>query len=323
MMMLPLTAAAAPQSALHPAGSGAARIAELFWWMGGAALAIWLLVLLIAFYARSRPAVPEDDRCAANRLIIGGGAVFPTAALAALLIYSLPLTSEMRTPRTPGGVTTRIEVSGEQWWWRVRYLPQEGTGVAVDSANEIRLPAGQAVEFILSSPDVIHSFWIPSLGGKVDMIPGRITTLVLEPLEPGVYRGACAEYCGASHAVMNFMTVVMEPAAFARWLERAAAPARPPADPHAARGQRAFMMHGCGACHTVRGTAADGRVGPDLTHVGGRLSLGAAVLPNTPDAFARWIGHTQQVKPEVKMPAFGMLPDEELAALAAYLSGLK
>src|SRR5690606_33365747 len=128
-----------------------------------------------------------------------------------------PLTSK---PRAMTDIGARIEVSGEQWWWRVRYrLPQ---GETVETANEIRLPAGERAEFILTSPDVIHSFWIPSLGGKVDMIPGRTTALVLQPVKPGIYRGACAEYCGTAHALMNFMVVVMKPDEFNRWLERQA-----------------------------------------------------------------------------------------------------
>lgn len=320
LSQLPVAAAAAPQSALHPAGTGAEQIAELFWRMGGGALVIWVLVITIAVYAaRSRPAT--KDRVA-GWLIVGGGVIFPTVVLGGLLIYSLPLTSQLRAP---DDIKIRVAVSGEQWWWRVRYLAplQSKTGAVVESANEIRLPAGEWVEFTLTSPDVIHSFWIPSLGGKIDMIPGRTTTLVLEPIKPGVYRGACAEYCGTSHALMKFMVMVTDPVEFEHWLERQAKHAEPAVEPLARQGQQAFLMNGCGACHTIRGTDADGKVGPDLTHVGGRLSLGAAVLPNNPEAFVQWIGHTDQVKPDVKMPAFGMLTPEELTAIAAYLSGLK
>lgn len=316
-VLLPVVVRAAPQSALHPAGVDAELMADLFWWMSGGAAVIWLLVLGIATYAvRHRPASHTSK--IARWWIIGGGVAFPIVVLGGLLIYSLPLTSK---PRAVTDIGTRIEVAGEQWWWRVHYrLPQ---GETVETANEIRLPAGEWVEFMLTSPDVIHSFWIPTLGGKVDMIPGRTTRLVLQPIEPGVYRGACAEYCGTAHALMNFMVVVMQPDEFDRWLERQAAPAQPP-DGHAAiQGQQAFLKNGCGACHSIRGTPADGGVGPDLTHVGGRLSLGAAIMPNTREAFMRWIGHTQAVKPDVKMPAFGMLAEEELAAIATYLSGLQ
>jgi cytochrome c oxidase subunit 2 len=181
----------------------------------------------------------------------------------------------------------------------------------------------EAVEFRLESPDVIHSFWIPSLAGKVDMIPGRVTRLALKPTRTGVFRGVCAEYCGTSHALMNFPVVVMEKEAFARWLEAQTASALTPTDPIAVRGQTLFLGNGCNACHTVRGTLAAGVIGPDLTHVGSRRSLAADTLPNDPESFRRWIAHTDGVKPGVRMPAFGMLPQEDHQALAAYLKGLQ
>jgi cytochrome c oxidase subunit 2 len=316
-LLLPTAACDAPQSALHPAGAGAERIAGLFWWMAAGALLIWAAVIGIAIHAtRLHPA--RHSVRTVRWLIIGGGVIFPTVVLAGLLIYSLPLLPQLRAP---ADADVRVEVSGYQWWWRVRYLPEGGE--PVELANEIRLPVGQRVEFSLTTADVIHSFWIPSLGGKMDMIPGRVNRLVLEPTEPGVYYGACAEFCGTSHALMKFVAVAMEPAAFAQWLEHQASPARPPASALAERGQQAFLANGCGSCHTIRGTPAAGEVGPDLTHVGSRLTLGAGIMPNEPDAFVRWIGHTGDVKPDVKMPTFGVLPAAELKAIAAYLSELQ
>lgn len=239
--------------------------------------------------------------------------------LGVLLVYGLALTPDLLAPAPEGSL--RIAVTGEQWWWRVRYLPPGGD--PVDLANEIRLPVGERVEFSLESPDVIHSFWIPALGGKIDMIPGRVNRLTLQPSRTGVFRGACAEYCGASHALMSFSVVVLEQEDFARWLAHQAQPAPEPTAALAAHGQDLFLANGCGACHAIRGTPADGVVGPDLTHVGGRLSLGAGILPNEPDAFVRWIARTEMVKPGVHMPAFGMLPAEDLEALAVYLEGLQ
>ena len=306
------------QSALEPAGSGAARIAELFWWLVGGAVIIWLAVIGLAVYATwARP--EAHDRRAARWLIIGGGAVFPTVVLTVYLVYGLAMMPDLLRPAPEGSL--RVAVAGERWWWRVRYPTPDGG--EVELANEIRLPAGEPVEFILGSPDVIHSFWIPSLGGKMDMIPGRVTRLTLEPTEPGVYRGACAEYCGGPHAFMNFYAVVMEPDAFAAWLAHQAEPAQEPVTPLAEYGQEVFLANGCGACHAVRGTPADGTVGPDLTHVGSRVSLGAGILPNEPDDFYRWIAHPDSLKPQVNMPAFGMLPEEDLRALAAYLESLE
>lgn len=307
-----------PQSALDPAGVGAERIAVLFWWMAAGAAVVWLVVVTLMLISYRAQAEPESQR-KAKILIIGGGALVPTLVLAVLLAFGLAEMPGLLASPPEGSL--RIAVSGEQWWWRVRYLPPGGPEVVL--ANEIRLPVGEPVELLLESPDVIHSFWIPSLGGKIDMIPGRVTRLTLEPTRTGVFRGACAEYCGASHALMAFNAVVMEKDAFGRWLARQAQPARAAADPLAARGRDLFLAHGCGACHTIRGTPADGVVGPDLTHVGGRSSLGAGILPNEPAAFRRWLAATEAVKPEVHMPAFGMLPEEELRALSAFLDGLQ
>jgi len=316
---LALVGCRGPQSALDPAGRGAERIAELFWWMAAGASVIWLVVIGIAVYAMR--AQPGAHRRRTAVLIIGGGAVLPTVVLAGLLAYGLALIPELLPPASEDAL--QIAISAEQWWWRVRYPVPGGNGGAVELANELRLPVGARVALSLESPDVIHSFWIPALGGKIDMIPGRRNRLVLEPTRTGVFRGVCAEYCGTSHALMRFDVVVLEPRDFAAWLQHQQAPAQDPTGPLAAHGQELFLANGCGACHTVRGTPADGVVGPDLTHVGSRLSLGAGVLPNNPEAFRRWIAHTDSVKPEVLMPTFGMLPPEDVQALATYLDGLQ
>src|SRR5688572_23839659 len=302
-----LAGCAGRQSALDPAGQGASRIAELFWWMTGGATFVWLFMLWLGWSAL-RGRVSKHTEKQARLYVIGGGVVFPTVVLAALLAYGLGMMPELRAPAPPGAL--QISVSGEQWWWRIRYrLPDGGT---VELANEIRLPVGEAVEFELESPDVIHSFWIPSLGGKMDMIPGRRTRLVLQPTRTGTFRGQCAEFCGDSHALMAFPVVVMERAAFGAWLAGQQQAAAVVAEPTLARGHAAFLAQGCAACHTVRGTAARGVIGPDLTHVGSRLSLGADTLPNDPAGFVRWLTDTNRVKPGVLMPHYGMLPREEL-----------
>ncbi|HEX6985979.1 MAG TPA: cytochrome c oxidase subunit II, partial [Planctomycetaceae bacterium] len=305
-----------PQSALDPAGRAAEQIADLFWWMAGGATVVWAVVIGLAAYSiHGRPG-PHDRQTAL--MIIGGGVVFPTVVLAVLLSYGLALLPDLVAPAPPGSLT--VTVIGEQWWWRVRY--ETAGGGAVELANEVRLPVGEPVQFRLESADVIHSFWIPPLGGKMDMFPGRTTHLSLLPTRTGTFRGVCAEYCGDSHALMAFPVVVAEGEDFADWLARQAEPAREPVGAAAIRGREVFFSLGCAACHAIRGTPAAGVVGPDLTHVGGRLSLGAGILPNDPDAFARWIGHTDDVKPGVLMPEFGMVPAEDLRALAAYLDEL-
>lgn len=309
-----LSACSGQQSALAPAGLEAERLAALFWLMLFAAAVIWLLVVGSAVYAsRIRP--DRHPERTARALLIGGGIAFPTVALAVLLGYGLALMPDLRAP----GDGVRIKVAGEQWWWRVQYdVP--GRAAPIPSANEVRLPLGARVELELTSPDVIHSFWIPALAGKVDMIPGRTTRLVLEPTRTGEFRGVCAEFCGTSHALMAFSVVVMEAPAFEDWLARQEADATVQGSD---RGRRLFHQVGCGACHTVRGTRADGRIGPDLTHLADRRSLAAGILPMTRDALVRWIAETDEIKPDSRMPAFGALPRADIEAIVGYLEGLE
>ena len=305
-----------PQSALDIAGRDAERIGHLFTVMAVGALIVWIAVVVIAVYT-IRVRGPHSKRTA-NFLILGGGVALPTVVLGALLAYGLPVLPALLTPAPDGAL--RIHVTGKQWWWRVQYMTPDGI---VETANELRLAVGQRVELQLASPDVIHSFWVPSIAGKMDMIPGRVTRLAVEPTRTGVFRGACAEYCGTSHALMAFAVVVLEPDEFATWLEAQARPAQPPADALAARGETAFVANGCTACHTIRGTTAVGPIGPDLTHVGSRQRLAAGTLHNNPAAFVRWISDADGIKPGVHMPAFRALSGEDLSALAAYLESLQ
>ena len=305
-----------PQSALVPGGTDAAQIADLFTVMLAGALLVWLAVVAIAVYTiRVRE---SHSQRAANLLIVGGGVAAPALALGALIAYGMPLVPTVLA--IPSGGALTIEVTAKQWWWRVQYRTAGGL---VETANELRLPVGQRVELRLGSPDVIHSFWVPSLAGKMDMIPGRVTRLALEPTRTGTFRGVCAEYCGTSHALMAFSVVVMEPDAFREWLDAQARPAPAVTDPAAARGATAFIANGCTACHTIRGTDAAGRIGPDLTHVGSRRRIAAETLPNDFASLEQWIGHAATFKPGVHMPAFLTLAADERAAIAAYLGGLR
>jgi cytochrome c oxidase subunit 2 len=312
LLTVALLGCTGPQSALDPAGSDAAQISLLFWQMLGAAAVIWCLVLGTAVYAARADRHPWRERTGLN-MILFAGAIFPTLALAGLLIHGLRLMPELRA----AGEDLRIEVVGERFWWQVSYH-LEGHPVVV-SANELRMPAGASVEVTLSSPDVIHSFWIPPLAGKTDLIPGRTTRQSLRPTRPGVYRGACAEFCGSSHALMAMTAVVMEPDEFTRWLEAEARPAAASADP----GEQVFRANGCAACHSIRGIAEGGMVGPDLTHLGSRHSVGAGILDNTPENIARFVARTEALKPGVRMPSYGMLPEDDLRALAIWLDGLR
>jgi len=310
VMAMLLSGCSGPQSALDPAGLEAEHVAQLFWVMLIGAALVWAIVIGAAVFAGRFQNTPISEK-AGLRIVLWAGAVFPTIVLAALLIFGLRLLPVLRAP----GADMTIEVSGEQFWWRVTYHPEGRPAVA--SANEIRLPVGASVEFVLTAPDVIHSFWIPSLGGKIDMIPGRTNRLILKPTKVGTYRGACAEFCGESHALMAFPIIVMQPAEFTAWLERESADASSPVSP------AAFLANGCGGCHTVKGTEANGVIGPDLTHIASRQTIGAGILPNTPEHLGRFIAATETIKPGSRMPSFGMLPAQDAASIVAYLGSLR
>jgi cytochrome c oxidase subunit II len=307
-----------PQSALDPSGPKAAAVATLFWTMTVAGSVIFSAFVGLAIYAvyfRRQP----HSLTFARRLIVIGAVLIPSVLLAVLLIYGLRMLPEHLAAAPAGSL--RVHVSGHQWWWRIRYEPAQGE--PFETANEIRLPVNQPVQFVLESPDVIHSFWIPNLAGKVDMIPGRTTQLALTPTRVGTFRGQCAEYCGTSHAWMAFPVVVLEGSDFTAWLAAQGTPARRARDGLFGVGERAFIENGCGACHTVRGSFAHGVIGPDLTHVGSRNTIGAGLFARDVAALERWLRSTRTVKPGVHMPAFGMLPDPTLRAIATYLEGLK
>jgi cytochrome c oxidase subunit II len=289
------------QSALDPAGPAAALIAEITWvlFTGGAVIFAGVMALAaFAVFSRKR------EKLSSRALILGGGIAFPVVVLSTLLVYSFARVSTLEAAGEPA---LRVEVIGEQWWWRVRYPEFE-------TANEIRIPVGKPVELELKSADVLHSLWVPALAGKLDMVPGRTNRLRLQADRPGEFRGQCAEYCGGPHAFMAFFVVALSPEDFEKWTARQREPA--------AQASGSFNRH-CAGCHTIRGTPAAGIRGPDLTHVGSRRTIGAALLPMNRGALAGWIASSQHLKPGNLMPSFAMLPGEELVALAEYLEGLK
>jgi cytochrome c oxidase subunit II len=318
-LLLALAACEGPQSALKPAGAGAREIAGLWWVLAPGAVVIFLVVIGCALYA-TRVAPRAHPDFAGTWFILGGGVLLPVVVLTFLLTHSFLLGRDLTRPLPAEAL--RIEVIGKQWWWEVRYLPADRDGPVI-SANELRLPVGEAVELHLSASDVIHSFWLPSIGGKKDMIPGQVNRLVLEAEEEGVYRGQCAEYCGGPHAFMAFYAVAVPRDDFATWLEQEAMPAVEPDEAFLEQGRELFVTSGCGTCHTIRGTEAQGTFGPDLTHVGSRRSLGAGILPNNVGTIAGWIADTQHIKPGNKMPSFNIFSGEELRAIAAYLASLE
>lgn len=306
-----LVACQPEQSALHPAGEDATELANLFWFMTIGGAAVWCVIMGAALYAVVGKKRPRSERFA-DRFVFFGGVAFPTVGLAALLVFGLGLLPSW-TERDPPDL--RIHVAAEQFWWRLAYEAEGGVRVA--TANEVHLPVGATVEFVLTTTDVIHSFWIPSLGGKMDAIPGRTNLLRLTPTKAGIYRGVCAEFCGPSHALMAFPVVVHEAAEFETWLEAQQQPAAQ------AAGAEAFLGAGCGACHVVRGVSEAGSVGPDLTHFASRRSIGADTLALTEANLADWLVAPSHIKPGVRMPSFATLGDAERAAIVDFLLELK
>jgi cytochrome c oxidase subunit 2 len=299
------------QSALIPHGVQAAEIALLSWVMfaGGGLI---LLIVIAATSIAIHGSAALRQRLATPRLVVAGGIVFPAVVLTSLLFFNLALmVSSARRPAEPG--MEPVAVLGEQWWWRITYSGPARSLFA--SANEIRIPVGRDVIFTLSSADVIHSFWVPSLGGKVDMIPGRQTRLRVHATRPGIFRGPCAEYCGGPHALMVLQVTAMPAGDFDAWLTREQHHAMEPRSDIEREGQALFLASGCGACHAVRGTSAAGTIGPDLTHLGSR--------PLDRNNLIRFIADGQKIKPGNKMPEFRIFTDAQRNALAAYLLSLR
>jgi cytochrome c oxidase subunit 2 len=306
-----------PPPVLDPAGPFAAPLNTLTWGllaMSALVMAVVLVALAIALFAPR----PWRQRMGGERLIWIAGLGFPVVVLSALLVWGLSLTSRLSEAPRPGDL--RVRVTGEMWWWRVAYLDEAGSELFQD-ANEIHVPVGRTIALELESTDVIHSFWVPRLAGKLDMIPGRRNVLRIQADRPGTYSGQCAEYCGGAHALMAFVVVAHAPEDYVRWRERAARPAV--VIPQQAAGAAVFDRSGCGACHTIRGTSATGAAGPDLTHVGARRTLGAGVLPNNPGTMGGWIADSQAIKPGNRMPAYPVLSGQDLRAVSAYMGSLK
>ena len=342
---------AATPSPLDPRTTTTTRIAELGWVMIALATVVCIVVygaIVLALRAAprqtgsaQRPERWEEDEHGPNRAVIWAGMVIPTAILVFTFGYTVWTLRQVTGAAGAGGATSfaahddhaersapglrqadlgilpvvTMNLTGHQWWWQIEY-PDEG----IATANEIRIPVGVPVQLRLTSQDVIHSFWVPQVTGKVDLIPGKTNLLTVRAEQPGTYRGLCGEFCGLQHARMHLRMVVEPAEAYVRWLERERQPAAPPATPEAEAGQRVFVSR-CGECHTVRGTT-NGTQGPDLTHVASRLTLGAGLHENTRTNLGAWATDAQAMKPGNKMPSIPM-PDDELAALLAYLEGLR
>jgi cytochrome c oxidase subunit 2 len=305
------------QNTVAPASPQEHSITDLFWVMlGGSIVGFALVVLLLwlGYARRTRPGLPRDvGERGATRLVVGLGIVLPVALLIALFVWSdvFVITSTAAPRRSSTSLT--VDVIGHDWWWEVRY-----PGAQVVTANEIHIPIRTRVYVSASTADVIHSFWIPELNRKIDMIPGQTGHIVLDADRAGVFRGQCSEFCGLQHAHMAISVVVQPQQVFRRWLAANATSAKS----GGASGEQAFLGAGCGDCHRIRGTSARGDVGPDLTHLEQRSTLAALTLANTPANLDRWIRHPQAVKPGSRMPDV-RLSDAQWTAIDAYLRSLR
>jgi cytochrome c oxidase subunit II len=245
-------------------------------------------------------------------------------AVIAMTLAGLAIVSwfgDRRLARAAEAPALDIEIVANQWWWDVRYLNEDPSRI-IRTANELHLPVGVPAHITLKSSDVIHSFWVPNLAGKQDLIPGRINDITLTPLHEGVYRAQCAEFCGLQHAHMALDVTVESRAAYSAWRVASSRPAPPPATPLALAGYNYVTTRECGGCHNIAGTPASGQVAPDLTHIASRRSIGAGTFPMSRGHLYAWIADPQSAKPGNNMPYVGLEP-EELHALVAYLETLR
>ena len=317
------------QSALNPAGPNAGSLATLWWLMFWVCSAVYVLVMIVLVIAirkgtRQRDLNPVLNISSATdtrrRNVVLSGLTITVAILFLFLLSSFRVGRSLTTDlKNKNGLS--IEVTGRQWWWEVRYNDVDASNIFT-TANEIHIPVGVPVLFTLHGGDVIHSFWVPNLAGKKDLIPGKISTQWLQADKPGVYRGQCAEYCGLQHARMAFWIVADTPEQFIAWRQNQTQTSMQPATDSQRRGQQVFLSSSCVMCHAINGTTAGANFGPNLTHVGSRNTIAAATLSNTREHLSRWIVDSQQFKPGNKMPQ-NNLGQADLDALVDYLQSLK
>jgi len=299
---------------LHPAGPAAERIAELWWamfWMGTAVFVVTMALFLYSLLRRQERARPPLGHMG---FVVLAGIAVPLVILVYILIHSIITQLDIRTPDE--GVV--VQVIGHQWWWEVRY-----PGHDVVTANEIWIPVGEPVRLEVRSADVIHSFWVPELHGKIDLMPELTNRFWMQADRPGIFRGQCAEFCGLQHANMAKLVIAVPPDEFEEWMEQQVHAVEIPVEPEVARGFEVFEAAGCGNCHAIRGTPFEPvEVGPDLTHLASRRTLAAGIRPNDTGHLMGWITDPQSIKPGNLMPATHLSPDD-LDALVVFLQSLR
>jgi cytochrome c oxidase subunit 2 len=315
--------ACGPALALDSAAEGSAAITRLTWFLiglGGAVFAVVLVLLIAAARRRQHASLTVDLSPRSHAVVVVGGGVIPVLILALVLVVSVRATHHETAARD----VPTFRIVGHQWWWDVEYV-DSSVARRFHTANELHVPVGETVRILGESRDVIHSFWVPQLQGKTDLIPGSSNEFTILALRAGTYRGQCAEYCGLQHALMAFTVIAESPSQFRAWLAAQQQPAREPtpADSVVAVGRNLFTSALCATCHRVRGTSATGELGPDLTHVASRAALAAGTLPNTLAAMEAWITNAQSLKPGALMPSMPQFDGPSLHAVAAYLMSLR
>jgi cytochrome c oxidase subunit II len=308
------------QSTLHPHSHASRDLASLGWaLLIGSGIVVFVVTLLVVLAAlrslsRRREAAQTDTQ-RVKTLVFIGGFVIPILVLATLLALTLRTLPATSAPRGHSDLT--VLVTGRQWFWDVAY-----SGHRIKTANEIHVPVGRDVDVEVKTRDVIHSFWVPELNRKIDMIPGKTNSILIRADRAGTYRGQCAEFCGLQHANMAFLVVAEPRDEFRAWLARESKPVPVPTTPSQRRGLQTFMSVGCSGCHAIQGTGATATVGPDLTHIASRRTLAAATIPNTKGYLAGWILDPQHLKPGNRMPGL-QLNGPQLESLLDYLRTLK
>lgn len=316
------------QSTFNTQGPAASRIAHLSWAMTIlfllASLIMWILVVLAAKRRGTLEEHAPIDENGGQGWILIGGLLIPLVVLCGIFVAGLELMASfpIHDPMNQRAIKPDMLIIGHQWWWEIHYLdgPPDQQFVA---ANEIHIPSGQPVMIELESQDVIHSFWVPTLHGKVDLIPGHPNFIRIEASHPGNYAGQCAVYCGEQHAHMRLLVVAQSPSDYHAWEEQQLKPAAEPTTAQTIAGQEVFLGGPCSMCHTIRGTPAGGQVGPDLTHLAGRQFIGANSFPNNEAYLEAWVTNAQSLKPGCKMPNLTQFTGTQLIDLVTYLRQLK
>jgi cytochrome c oxidase subunit 2 len=336
LVLLPATGCDSVQSIIDPHGPAAQRISHLSWFMTilflVVSLVMWVLIAIAVYRRRGSLREHEPIEAGGGQMWIAlGGIVVPLIVLTVLFVLGLGLLRDFPIHGMHGmanhaamqeSMKPEILVIGHQWWWEIQYL-NDDPSLQFTTANEIHLPVGRAVNIEVQTRDVMHSFWIPALHGKVDLIPGFTNYIRLEASQPGSYTGQCAEFCGAEHARMRLLAVAQEPDEYRAWLDEQRKPGSESQSPDALEGEKIFLSGPCSNCHQVRGTGAGGTVAPDLTHVGSRAMIAANSYANNDAYLEAWITHAQSLKPEALMPNLTQFSGEQLHDLVAYLRQLK